>query len=122
MSSSYGNTSLQNSTAQHLLAAQRLALPAAGRAEITPFCRNQSQAKKKAKKRAESQTSGARIVRRILGTQTDLTEHKTELLLINFTQILFFSNDRNVTSKRDVFDSNSQSSADSTFPGNNTEP
>ena len=43
-------------------AAQRLALPASGRDERTPFCRNQFQATQTARKRADSHQSGGRCV------------------------------------------------------------
>jgi hypothetical protein len=47
-------------------AAQRLALPAGGRDEITPLCRNQLQATQPAQKRADSHQSGARCVGTLL--------------------------------------------------------
>jgi len=58
--------------------AQRLALPAGGRDEVTPFWRNQLQATQTAWKRAESHQSGARCVGRTLGTPTLLIDRKKQ--------------------------------------------
>ena len=50
----------------YLTSAQRLALPAGGRDEITSFYRNPFEATETPKKRAESHLSGARFVRQLL--------------------------------------------------------
>ena len=66
--------------------AQRLALPAGGRGETAPFCRNQLQATQTAQKRADSHQSGARCVGTLL-TIRDLC-FKAAIMFLIFVKVL----------------------------------
>ena len=72
-------------------ASQRFALPAAGRAEISPFYRNQLQATQSAWKRAESHLSAARFVGRT-ERQFSWQITTTKLILKYFTHKKDFRN------------------------------